>query len=164
MDAKNSLNNIKPGGGVWQNNLARTGNVLAVGLNFMEAFSDTHKDKSTAQRTGRALAGTVLDIGAAYAGATAGAAIGTMIFPGVGTIVGGFVGATIGGISANTFLGEPVRQVGEKMGATVEKGWKAAGDAGKAAWNVASDFGNEVKEGAKNLLTGGAKALTSLFG
>lgn len=95
MNAKNSLNNIKPGGGFWKNNLARTGNVLAVGLNFMEAFSDTHKDKSTAQRTGRALAGTVLDIGAAYAGATAGAAIGTIIFPGVGTVVGGFVGAAV---------------------------------------------------------------------
>ncbi|WP_313431499.1 T7SS effector LXG polymorphic toxin [Siminovitchia terrae] len=164
IDVKNSLKNIKPGGGGWQKNLARAGNVLAVGLNFMEAFSDEHKDKSTAQRTGRALAGTALDIGAAYAGATGGAAIGTMIFPGVGTVVGGFVGAAIGGISANTFLGEPVRQVGEKIGAAAEKGWNAAVDAGKAAWKAASDFGNEVKEGAKNILSGGAKALASLFG
>ncbi len=46
-----------------------------------------------------------------------------------------------------------MRQIGEKMGATAEKGW-----------NAASDFGNEVKEGAKNLLSGGAKALGSLFG
>ncbi|TPE68220.1 ribonuclease YeeF family protein [Halalkalibacterium halodurans] len=164
IDVKNTLKNMKPGGGGWQKNLARAGNVLAVGLNFMEAFSDEHKDKSTAQRTGRALAGTALDIGAAYAGATAGAAIGTMIFPGVGTVVGGFVGAAVGGIAANTFLGEPVRQVGEKIGAAAEKGWNATVDAGKAAWNAASDFGNDVKEGAKNLLSGGAKALGSLFG
>ncbi|MBM7717122.1 hypothetical protein JOC94_004147 [Bacillus thermophilus] len=164
VDVKKSLKNIKPGGGGWQKNLARAGNVLAVGLNFMEAFSDTHKDKSTAQRTGRALAGTALDIGAAYAGATGGAAIGTMIFPGVGTVVGGFVGAAIGGISANKILGEPVRQVGEKIGVAAKKGWKVAGEAGKAAWNAASDFGNEVKEGAKNLLSSGAKALGSLFG
>lgn len=164
IDVKKSIKNIKPGGGGWQKNLARAGNVLAVGLNFMEAFSDAHKDKSTAQRTGRALAGTALDIGAAYAGATGGAAIGTMIFPGVGTVVGGFVGAAIGGIAANTFLGEPVRQVGEKIGAAAEKGWNAAVDAGKAALNAASDFGNKVKEGAKNILSGGVKALGSLFG
>lgn len=69
---------------------------MAVDLNFMEVFSDGHKDKSTAQRTGRALAGIALDIGAAYAGATGGAAIGTRIFPGVGTVIGGFIGAAIG--------------------------------------------------------------------
>ncbi|ONK23480.1 hypothetical protein BLX87_10750 [Bacillus sp. VT-16-64] len=61
-------------------------------------------------------------------------------------------------------LGEPVRQVGEKIGVAAKKGWKGAGDTGKAAWNAASDFGNEVKEGAKNLLSSGAKALGSLFG
>lgn len=57
-----------------------------------------------------------------------------------------------------------MRQVGEKIGATAEKGWNAAVDAGKAALNAVSDFGNEVKEGAKNILSGGAKALESLFG
>ncbi|WZY00202.1 T7SS effector LXG polymorphic toxin [Bacillus sp. FSL W7-1360] len=175
IDVKNSLKNMKPGGGGWQKNLARGGNILSAGLNFMEAFSDQHKDKSTAQRTGRALTGTALDIGAGYAGATVGAAIGTMIFPGVGTVVGGFVGAAIGGIAANTFLGEPVRQVGEKIGAAAEKGWNATVDAGKKAVNAGKAVGkaalneakkkiDDVKEGAKNLLTGGAKALGSLFG
>ncbi|MDY7224600.1 hypothetical protein UBJ12_21040, partial [Halalkalibacterium halodurans] len=167
FDAKNSFNNVKqsmkPGAGLGKN-LARGATVLSVGLNFMEAFSDDHKDKSTAERTGRALAGSALDIGAGAAGAAAGAAIGTMIFPGVGTVVGGFVGAAAAGIAANTVLGEPVRQLGENIGGTVEKGWNATVDAGKAALDAASDFGNGVKEGAKNLLSGGAKALGSLFG
>lgn len=46
----------------------------------MEAFSDKHKDKSVAERTGRALTGSALDIGAGTAGAASGAAFGTMIF------------------------------------------------------------------------------------
>ncbi|WP_339165332.1 T7SS effector LXG polymorphic toxin [Siminovitchia sp. FSL W7-1587] len=157
IDVKESLKKLNPRKAGWQKNLARGANVLAVGLNFMEAFSDKHKDKSVAERTGRALTGSALDIGAGTAGAASGAAFGTMIFPGVGTVVGGIVGAAAGGYLANKHLGESVRKAGERIGSTVEKGWNKAKE-------TVSNVVNDVKEGAKNLLSGGAKALGSLFG
>src|SRR5690606_14747934 len=71
-----------------------------------------------------------------------------MVFPGVGTVVGGFVGAAAAGFAANTVLGEPVRQLGEKICGAVEKAGKAVANTAKKAVETVSN--------ATNLLSGGA--------
>jgi hypothetical protein len=78
--------------------------------NIWTAYSqDTANGAGDYHATKIAVTKELFSWGGAIAGAEAGAAIGTVIFPGVGTVVGGFVGGAIGafgGEQIGTWAGE----------------------------------------------------------
>ncbi|TGB03463.1 LXG domain-containing protein [Halobacillus salinus] len=88
------------------------GNGITVVSNLGE-FSDPANDgKSIANKTGRALTGVAVDIGAISAGTQVGATIGSVGGP-IGVVVGGAIGGLAGGLAASKFGGK-VKDIGGK--------------------------------------------------
>lgn len=113
------------------------GTVVSIGSNVSELFSDKNKEKSHFEKVGRMAAGFGMDAG--VAGLTAGgAAIGSLILPGPGTVIGGAVGATVG-IIGSIALDEKVKDIGEKVGRKVEKGWESVKEKTSKLANTVED-------------------------
>jgi hypothetical protein len=80
------------------------------------------KDEATVQKAeavGKGTGQAAVAAGGAWGGMAAGAALGTMLFPGIGTIIGGALGTAVGGYlgsKGGEMIGEKVGKVaGEKM-------------------------------------------------
>lgn len=120
------------------------GILFSVGTNAGEFVSDKNKYKSDWEKGGRAAAGIGMDIGVAGL-TTAGAAIGTMIFPGPGTLIGGAIGATIGIVSSITFE-DNIKGLGEKAGKWVEEKFK---DTTGNIKGVSEDVGDALSDAGR---------------
>ncbi|UXH42990.1 T7SS effector LXG polymorphic toxin [Rossellomorea vietnamensis] len=90
------------------------GILFSIGTNSGEFFSDQNKNKSVAEKVGRATAGIGMDVGVAGM-TTGGAFIGTLICPGPGTLIGGAIGATAGIVASINFE-DQIKDIGEKAG------------------------------------------------
>lgn len=75
--------------------------------------------RSNGEKVGRVLAGTASDVGAMWAGAKVGAAIGTLGGP-VGIVIGGAAGALVGAAASYKFSDE-IKQAGGKIGSAIEE-------------------------------------------
>ena len=112
---------------------------ISAGLAFASDASEVHKGKMTKSHLVADVAvqgGTNIVIGgvSAWAGAEAGAAVGTMFAPGVGTLVGGAVGAvvTLGLNVAGSYelthaniKGATMEGVTNALGTDIQKGWRS---------------------------------------
>jgi hypothetical protein len=98
---------------------------ISLAANTAEAFDPDNAGKTAGEITGRAAAGVTADFVAIGAGAKVGAMIGSVGGP-VGIVVGGAVGALVGGVGSIVFE-DQIKDVGEKLGGAVEKGFKDIG-------------------------------------
>ncbi|APC49410.1 transposase [Virgibacillus halodenitrificans] len=126
------------------------GMALSVGFNSTEYYSDTNKNKSFAEKSGRFIAGLGVDAGIAGL-TTGGAAIGTMICPGVGTVIGGAIGAGVGIIGSIAFE-DKIKDIGENTADWLEE-----------RTNDLSKLKDNVKDGIKDLSDKASGLLSSIF-
>lgn len=102
------------------------GMVISVAANAAEIWDPDNADKTRGERLGRTFAGITSDLVAIGAGAKVGAMIGSVGGP-AGIVVGGAVGALVGGVGSIVFE-DKIKDVGEKLGGTVESGIKDIGE------------------------------------
>lgn len=126
------------------------GTALSLGFNSTEYYKEENSNKSLFEKSGRFAAGIGVDIGVAGL-TTAGAMIGTAVFPGVGTVIGGAVGATVG-IVGSILVEDKIKDVGEKAGRWIE-------DTGKDIYSFGVDTVNNVGDA----ITGAGEFLSGIF-
>ena len=95
-------------------NIPGVGTGISTVANTGEFTAPENKDKSLAEKFGRAAGGTLADMGAIAIGAKIGATIGSVGGP-VGVIVGGSLGALAGGL-ASSKIGDVAKDIGGKIG------------------------------------------------
>lgn len=103
------------------------GSGVVIASNFSEITKPENADKTMTDRVARFSAGTVMDLGAAAAGAKIGGTLGAALGP-VGIVAGGAVGAVAGTILSSK-LKEPVTDI---VGKTVNKIEEGVGKAFKS--------------------------------
>jgi hypothetical protein len=113
---------------------------ISLAANATEFWNPDNADKTTGEKTGRAVAGVTADFVAIGAGAKVGAMIGSVGGP-VGIIVGGAVGALVGGVGSIIFE-DQIKDVGEKVGGAVEKGVKSIGNSISSTFKSVSGWFN----------------------
>ncbi|MCM3567288.1 hypothetical protein [Neobacillus mesonae] len=115
------------------------GTLISIGANAGEIWDPANANKTFAEKTGRAAAGFTSDLVAISGGVKVGAMIGSIGGP-AGIIIGGAVGGVVGAV-ASTVFEDQIKEVGEKAGALVDSGIKAASSGiGKAFKSVGSWF------------------------
>lgn len=98
------------------------GTAVTFASNLTEYTDPENSDKSFAEKTGRFAAGVGTDIFAVSTGVEIGATIGSVGGP-VGVIVGGAIGGVAGAIASSSY-GDAIKDAGEKVAGSIEKGIK----------------------------------------
>lgn len=98
------------------------GNAITIASNLTEFTDPKNSNKTDIEKTGRAVAGAFTDFTAISAGTEIGATIGSVGGP-VGIIVGGAIGGVAGAVVSSQ-LGDTIKDAGEKVAGSIEKGVK----------------------------------------
>jgi len=132
------------------------GSLLALGLGAMES-SDIEGDTTTTRDEKNAKQGKNWGgVSGGLGGVAAGAAIGTVIFPGVGTIIGGVVGAIAGdwlGGNAGEIIGKNFKGITDSMAG----GWGEIKAVALGTWDWVKEGWDDVSSVAKDVWGGVSK-------